>query len=150
METIIKIKHETIVKQLADAIAAFNISKVEELLSEKGEYCIQDDKDEIIIGNKTEFIAWLGNSMNEFITANEDRTELNYTLDQCLHCKIGNPVIIFENGRFPVFTREFYEREKCGLMLEFDDNLVCGITFCFVFLKTENPYLYEKRKCLRN
>ena len=150
MGTITKIEQELITKQLADAIASFNITKVTELLSENGEYCIQDDKDEIIKGNKAEFINWLGNSMNEFVTANEDRTELNYTLDQCLHCKIGNPVIIFENGRFPVFTREFYEREKCGLMLEFEDNLVSGITFCFVFLKTENPYLYEKGKCLRH
>lgn len=144
METIIKIDQETITLELAKAIAAFNIAKVAELLSENGEYCIQDEKEEIVISNKAKFINWLTNCFDEFLYVKEDSNELDYTVDQCLHCKIGNPVIIFENGRFPVFTRKPWQREKCGLMLEFDGNLVSGITFCFVFLKTDNPYLFEK------
>jgi hypothetical protein len=39
-------------------------------------------------------------------------------------------VIIFENGTFPVRTKYPREREKCGLMPEFKEDLICGITFC--------------------
>ena len=148
METINKTDQKTITIELANAIASFNIPKIEELLSDKGEYCIQDEKEEIVISDKKNFINWLTNCFDEFLYVNEDSNELNYTVDQCLHCRIGNPVIIFENGRFPVFTRNDWEREKCGLMLEFDGNLVSSITFCFVFLKTDNPYHFEK-KCKR-
>jgi len=59
---------------------------------------------------------------------------------------VKNTVIIFENGRFPVFTRMPWKREKYGLMLEFEEGFISGISFCFVFLKVDNPYLFE-RKC---
>jgi hypothetical protein len=137
-----------IVNALAEAIATFNITKVADLLSENGDYQIQDDKEERIGANKSDFLKWLSDCIDEFLFVNEDRTKLEYTIDQCLYCRIGNPVIIFENGRFPVFSRDLGDREKCGLMLEFKDNLVSDISFCFMFVKTDNPYLFEKR-CLR-
>jgi hypothetical protein len=149
METLIKKDQKTIAAELAETIATFNIAKVVDLLSENGEYCTQDENDEIVITNKVNFLKWLSDCIDEFLFANENRTELNYIIDQCLHCRIGNPVIILENGRFPVFTRDPWQREKCGLMLEFDDNLISGITFCFLFLKTDNPFLFEKR-CTRH
>ena len=145
METTININIETIAIELANAIAEFNIAEVTELLSENGEYSIQDEKDKIISANKANFIIWLSNCFDGFLSANEDRKQLRYTIDQCLHCRIGNPVIILENGKFPVFTEDLGDREKCGLMLEFDNYLVSGITFCFLFLKTDNPYLFEKK-----
>ena len=145
METTIKTDQKTITTELAEAISSFNIDKVADLLSENGEYGIQDEKDEIVPTNKANFIKWLSDCIDEFLFVNEDRTKLNYIIDQCLHCRIGNPVIIFENGRFPVFTRDLAQREKCGLMLEFDNNLVSDISLCFLFVKTDNPYLYEKR-----
>lgn len=149
MDTIIKTDQKTIAIELADTIATFNIAKVADLLSEKGEYYIQDEKDEIILTNKVNFLNWLSDCIDEFLFVNEERNQLNYIIDQCIYCRIGNPVIIFENGRFPVFTRDPWQREKCGLMLEFDDNLISGITFCFLFLKTDNPFLFEK-KCSRS
>ena len=145
METIIKSDQKTIVIELAEAIATFNITKVADLLSEIGEYGIQDEKEESVIGNKSEFLKWLGDCIDEFLFVNGDRDRLEYTIDQCLHCRIGNPVIIFENGRFPVFTRSLGDREKIGLMLEFKDNLISDISFCGLFLRTDNPFLFEKR-----
>ena len=114
METIKKTDQDTITLELANAIATFNISKVEVLLSEKGEYNIQDDKDEIVVSDKAHFIDWLISRIDEFSYVNDDSTQLNYKIDQCLHCKIGNPVIIFENGRFPIITRYPWQREKCA------------------------------------
>jgi hypothetical protein len=144
METIIKTDQNTIAAELAEAISTLSIANLVDMLAENGEYNIQDENDEIVHANKAAFLSWLAGCMDEFLLVNEDRTQLNFIIDQCIHCRIGNPVIIFENGRFPVFTRDPWQREKCGLMLEFDDNLISGITFCFVFLKTENPYLFEK------
>jgi len=148
METIIKSDQKTITIQLAQAIASFNVAKAADLLSEKGEYWIQNGKEESVIGNKSEFLKWLADCIDEFLFVNEDLDQLEYTIDQCLHCRIGNPVIIFENGRFPVFTRSLGDREKIGLMLEFKDNLISDISFCGLFLRTDNPFLFEK-KCSR-
>ena len=111
METIKKTDQEIITIELANAIASFNIPKIEELLSDKGEYCIQDEKEDIVISDKAHFINWLINRFEEFLYVNEDSNELDYTIDQCLHCKIGNPVIIFENGKFPVFKKRLGKRE---------------------------------------
>jgi hypothetical protein len=139
---------KTISIVLAEAIAQFDITKVADLLKDDGEYSIQDEKNEIVPTNKGSFLNWLGSCLDEFSFVNEDITRLDYFIDQCLYCRIGNPVIIFENGRFPVFTRELWEKEKCGLMLEFRDDLVSDISFCFMFANTDNPYLFE-RECRR-
>ena len=76
-------------------------------------------------------------------------SQLKYDIDKCSYCRIGNPVLIFENGRFPIISRNPWESEKCGLMLEFDGNLVSDISFCYIFLTTENPFNYEKQ-CKRH
>ena len=149
METIIKTDQEIITLELANAIAAFNIAKVAELLSVDGEYCIQDEKEKAIIANKTNFLTWLSNCFDKYLSANDDCDRLNYIIDKCSYCRIGNPVIIFENGKFPVFTRNSWEKEKCGLMLEFKGNLVSDISFCYLFLTTDNLFLFEK-KCKRH
>jgi hypothetical protein len=149
MDAIIETDQKTIAIELANAIAPFDINKVADLLKEDGEYSIQDEKDEIGFANKANFLKWLSSCIDEFLFVNEDRSQLNYDIDKCSYCRIGNPVLIFENGRFPVFTRKLWEREKCGLMLEFKDNLVSDISFCWLFLTTENPYLFEM-KCIKH
>lgn len=149
MDAIIYTEQKTIAIALAEAIAQFDITKVADLLKDGGEYSIQDEKNVIVHTTKDRFLIWLERCFDEYLSVNEETTRLNYYIDQCLYCRIGNPVIIFENGRFPVFTRELWEKEKCGLMLEFRDNLVSDISFCFMFATTDNPYLIEK-KCLRH
>jgi hypothetical protein len=149
METIIKTDQQIITKKLANAIASFDIAKIDELLSDDGEYCIQDEKDVTVLTNKTNFINWLSSCFDDFLSANDDCDRLNYIIDKCSYCRIGNPVIIFENGKFPVITRNSWEREKCGLMLEFKDNLVSDISFCYLFITTDNLYHFEK-KCKRH
>jgi hypothetical protein len=148
MEIKTKTDQKAIAIEMAEAISSFDITKVADFLKDDGEYYIQDEKNEIVLTNKVNFLNWLKDCLDEFLFVNEDRTKLNYYVDQCLYCRIGNPVIIFENGRFPVFTRELWEKEKCGLMLEFRDNLISDISFCFMFAKTDNPYLFEK-ECRR-
>lgn len=149
METIIITDQEIITLELANAIATFDIAKVAEQLSDHGEYCIQDGKEETVLANKTTFLAWLSNCFDEYLSANEDCLSLNYIVDRCSYCRIGNPVIIFENGKFPVYTTKPWHREKCGLMLEFKDNLVSDISFCYLFLTSDNQYHFEN-KCKKH
>ena len=47
-----------------------------------------------------------------------------------------------------LFSQDAWEREKIGLMLEFKDEMISDITFCGFFLKTDNPFHYEK-ECTR-
>lgn len=148
MDTIITTNQKTLTIELAEAISNFNIVDVGNLLTDNGEFQILDEKDETIICKKDEFLKWLNNCFDEFISANEDRTHLDFTIDQCLHCRVGNPVIIIDNGRFPVFTRNSWDREKIGLMLEFKDEMISDITFCGFFLRTDNPFHFEK-ECAR-
>jgi len=149
METLIIKDQFIIAKELAEAIASFNIDKVADLLKEDGEYSIQDVKEETVFANKSDFLKWLMNSFNKFSFVDEERSQLKYDIDKCSYCRIGNPVLIFENGRFPIISRNPWESEKCGLMLEFDGNLVSDISFCYIFLTTENPFNYEKQ-CKRH
>lgn len=135
METKTQIDQMTIAKQLAEAIATFNITRLSELLSEDGEFNIKNENNETLIGNNADFINWLQIKIDEYLFVNYDTERLYYTIDQCLHCKPGNPVIILENGTFPVRTKDPWQREKCGLMIEFKDSLICGLTFCYLFLK---------------
>ena len=133
MDSIVKTDQKIIALKLAEAIASFNIDKVADLLKEDGEYSIQDEKEEIVFANKTNFLKWLSSCFDEFLLVNEDRSELNHIIDKCSYCRIGNPVLIFENGRFPVMSRNPWESSKCGLMLEFRDNLVSDISFLLYF-----------------
>jgi hypothetical protein len=144
METVIAKNQKTLTTELAEAISEFNIDAVGNLLLDNGEFQILDEKDETIISNKDGFIFWLKNCFDVYTSVNEDINQLNYTIDQCLHCRVGNPVIIMDNGRFPVFTRNSCDREKIGLMLEFKDEMISDITFCGFFLKTDNPFHFEK------
>jgi len=149
MDSITINDQKTIATELANAIASLDIYKVGDLLKDDGEYSIQDENEEIVFANKANFLKWLGSCFDEFLFVNEDRSQLNFIIDKCSYCRIGNPVLIFENGRFPVFTRHHWEREKCGLMLEFRNNQVSDISFCWLFLTTENPYHFEN-KCSRH
>ncbi len=76
------------------------------------------------------------------------RKRLRFTIVQCMHCLNGNPIIIFEAGRFPVFSGSQAKNEQSGLVITSVENKITGIELCFLVMKTENPFIYEKR-CLR-
>ena len=148
MASIIKTGEKTIITELAEAISAYNLAEVSDLLSDNGEFAIQDDKDDIVLTNKINFLDWLRGCTNEFLIDNKRRHRLEYSIIQCLHCVTGNPIIIFDNGKFPVFSKNKGQNEKSGLVIKLDDNKVTGIELCFLVMKTENPFIYEKR-CIR-
>jgi hypothetical protein len=64
METIVKTDQFTIASKLAERIAALNISDIADILSDNGEYHIQNENDEIIQADKASFLNWLGNCVD--------------------------------------------------------------------------------------
>jgi hypothetical protein len=136
-----------IVTLFTEAVLEKNYVLISELLSDKGEYTIQDKDLETIDVNKTEFLKW-------FLAKLRDIKILSVDYDQCSLCKIGNPVIIFNKGLFPKTAIDDSEKSMTGLMLDIQENKIIGITFCYSFLHRENKYLLdckaEKIKKLMN
>jgi hypothetical protein len=139
---------KTIAAELAEAISSFDISGVANLLSENGEFAIQNEMYEIVISGKDEFIEWLSSCYSKLSFKGLFRKRLSFTVVQCMHCLTGNPIIIFEAGRFPVFSGSQSKNEQSGLVIKSVDNKITGIELCFLVMKTENPFIYEK-KCLK-
>lgn len=148
MRSGIKTYEKSIAAELAEAISSFDISEVATLLSDDGEFAVQRENYEIIISCKDDFLNWLSGCYSKFPFSGRFRKKLSFTIVQCLHCMTGNQIIVFEDGQFPVFSGSQSTNEQSGLVILSDDNKITGIEFCFLVMKTENPYIYEKR-CLR-
>lgn len=137
--------HKDLVEKFANALAHYRVDLVEELLTEDGEYTYYElDGEDVEDGTKTDFInylKWVCEPLR--FTAAEPAT-VEY--DQCLFCKVGNPVVLFNGGTFPYESQEFYERSRLGLMLEFKDGLICGVTFCGALVKSDSKYNFEDRE----
>ena len=143
----IKTYKETSVSELAKAISSFDIGGVASLLSDDGKFSIQDEKFEIIISDRAGFLTWLSECYKRRSFTGKFRRRLRFNIIQCLHCVAGNPIIVFEEGRFPLFSGNQAKNEKSGLVIKSDENKITRIEFCFLIMKTESPYIYERR-CL--
>jgi hypothetical protein len=128
-------------RKLADSISTGNINHVHDLLDDEGEFTISDSTLEFAITDKYGFLNWLKPFLMERNLSSVNK--IDYTIDQCLFCKIGNPVIIFEDGKFPINTKEPWQREKLGFMLEFEGEKISAISICGVFLHADNPLNIE-------
>jgi hypothetical protein len=148
MRSRIKSYKKPIIKELAEAISSYNIAEVSILLSENGKFAIQNENNMVILSDKEKFLEWMSSCYRSFLSAGRFRKRLNFNIVQCLHSITGNPIIMFEDGRFPVFSGNQAPDEKSGFVIISDDNKITGIEFCFLIMKTENPFIYEKR-CLR-
>lgn len=136
MEAILKVKDP--VKQFANAVKEKDVALFSSLLDDDGVYEIETKKLKIIKAKKSAFITWLTTKLNS--------SEIHSVVyDQCLHCQIGNPVVLFNDGRFPRTTTEGSDRSKTGLMFELNDDKISYIKFCFLFVKTENKFNFECR-----
>lgn len=130
------IKTTDIAIEFAKATRLNDIELLNSLLHENGEFEIQDKENEVIDANKSEFLKWYKTKLDTMPI-----TKITY--DQCLHCCIGNSVVIFNDGTFPRAIKDSSERSKTGIMIDAKDNKITRLKFCFVFLKTENKYEFE-------
>lgn len=148
MGSSIKSYGKTIAEELAEAISSFDTTQVANLLSDNGEFAVQNERYEIVISGKHEFITWISGCYRKVSFAGLLKKRLSFTIVQCMHCVTGNQIIIFEAGRFPVFSGSQAKNEQSGLVIKSFGNKITGIELCFLVMKTENPFIYEK-KCLR-
>ncbi len=111
-------------------------TEISNLLEDSGEFDIQNEINETIIAGKETFLKWFLPIL--------DSTQINsIEIDHCLFCKIGSPVVLINAGNFPRRIKSHSEFEKSGLMLEFTEEKISGITFCNTFLKRTNKSLFE-------
>lgn len=130
------IKTADIAIEFAKATKNNDYELLDFLLHDQGEFQVQNEDNDNIDANKNEFIKWYKSKL-----AITPITDVVY--DQCLHCYIGNKVVIFNDGKFPRTIKDVSERSKTGLMIGVKDDKIINMRFCFVFLKTDNKYQYE-------
>ena len=133
------IKTKDVSIKFANAVKLKDLNLIENLLSDTGTFSIQDSELETQEANKSQFIKWFRQKLKRVVIYKVD-------FDLCLHCMIGNKVVLFNDGKFPRTIQHNYERSKTGLMLEIEDDKISSISFCFVFAKTENLYQFECNK----
>ncbi len=142
----IKTFNKSIITALAEAISSFNIGEVGNLLSDTGEFAFQNESFEIIMSGKKEFLNWLECCLKRSPLFTRLRKKLSFEIVQSLHHVAGNPIIVFEDGRFPLFSPGQTRKEHSGLVIKSFENKITGIELCFLIVKTENPFIYEKRR----
>jgi hypothetical protein len=141
----IKTYKKSVTAELADAISSFNITEVADLLSDDGKFAVQNEKYEIVISGKEDFIIWLSRCYSRFSFAGKFRRKLSFTIVQSMHSMTGNQIVVFEEGGFPVFSANQEKNEQSGFVIHSDDEKIKGIELCFLVMKTESPFIYEKR-----
>lgn len=108
------------------------------LLDDQGKFEIQDARLNTRKVKKKRFMQWIEDQW-----VFEKIKHIDY--DQCLHCHLGNKVVLLNKGQFPRKIKDASERSKTGLMVASENGKIKQIKFCFVFLKTENKYEFECR-----
>lgn len=115
-----------------------DLHHLQSLLAENGTFDIQTADLETLEVVKHEFIKWYGMKLQE--------TEISsIAYDQCMFCFIGNQVVLFNDGQFPRTVKDSSERSKTGIMLDIQDGLISTLKFCYLFVVTDNKYVFECR-----
>jgi hypothetical protein len=127
-----------IVAEFAEAAIKKDMMAIENLLSDEGKYEMQTKNLIMRKANKKSFLKWFKMKLSETPISEVDH-------DKCIQCFIGNPVLLFNKGTFPVIAKNKGYRSKMGLMLDIQDSKIEQIKFCALFLETENPFVYELR-----
>jgi len=138
-EIAVEAKGKEIAVEFANAVLKKDIKLIEQLLSDKGGFNIEKKKWVTLDVNKEQFIKWFEQKLRRTRITKVD-------FDQCLYCMIGNTVVLFNEGQFPIKNKYSFERPKTGLMLDIKDDKIVELRFCYTFLKTENYCKFERDK----
>ena len=134
-----KISNKDILKMFTEALLKGDLTLIEPLLKEDGDFDIQNEELETVEVGKYEYLSWLKSKLTK-------TTVTSLYFDQCLHCKIGNSVLIVNHGEFPRKIKDNSERSKTGLMIDSENGEIKMIQFCYVFVKTENKWFFELQR----
>ena len=127
---------KNLIEVFTNASLTKDYHRIETLLDDKGEFEIQNKELEIVDSNKAAFLSW-------YIDKLEEHTITDFIYDQCIGCSFGEQIVLFNNGYFPKVQKDTSDRSKVGFRIDTKDNKICKIALCFVFLRTENKYIFE-------
>jgi len=129
---------QNIAVEFALASEKKDLRHLKNLLAEHGTFDIQTADLETLEVGKCEFLVWYEMKLQE--------TEIkSIAYDRCLHCFVGNQVVLFNIGQFPRIVKDSSERSKTGIMLDIQDGLISTLKFCYLFAVTNNKYVFECR-----
>lgn len=132
------IQSKDIATKFALASKNNDLESLKKLLSKDGSFHIQNASLDTIEVPKEEFLRWYKEKLDSAVIESID-------YDQCLLCLLGNPVVIFNNGKFPRQPKDSGEKAKTGLALNIKGNKIIEMGFCHTFLKNENKHVFEIR-----
>lgn len=141
----VKRRANTIIEELAEAIATLDPDRLEILLSDTGAYAVQNEQFEVSMAGKTEFINWLKSCHNRFLPVRRFGRKVRFTVVKSMHSRTGSHIILFNEGRFPSLTGNQDKNEKSGLVISAAKDKIEGVELCFLVMKTESPFIYERR-----
>ena len=127
-------KTKDLIKEFAKPSVNKDFNAINEILDKNGEFEIQDL--ELVDTTKTEFRSWYENKLKEVTV-----TDIIY--DQCISCSFGHQIVLFNEGYIPRVEKDSSEQSKIAFMVDLNDDEITKISFCLVFLKTENKYIFE-------
>lgn len=125
-----------LVKEFSLALKNKDLETLSDLLLDKGRYEAQNRTLQIVPVNKQQFVNWLRFKL-------QTNTVETIYYDTCILCKTGNPVALYNDGKFPRIVKDMDLPSKAGFMFEIKENKITSIKFCYSLLKTENPKLVE-------
>lgn len=127
---------QDLIKVFAKASTNKDFKTIEDVLDENGVFEIQNKELKLVDTGKYEFLTWYKNIIQE-------TTISDCSYDQCIGCSFGYHVVLFNEGYFPRVQKDSSDRSKTGFKLDTKEGKIVKMSFCFVFLKTENRYIFE-------
>jgi hypothetical protein len=135
---------KSVVEELADAISRFELSKVSDLLADDGHFSVQNSVYEISVSGRNEFVSWIADCHKRTDSRSLFRRKLCFSVVRSMHSISDSTIILFNDGKFPVLSAE-QGKMKSGLVVTTAGDKVCRIDLCFLIMKTESPFIYERR-----
>lgn len=140
-----KKNEKSVISELAEAISSLDLSKVASLLSDTGKFAMQDEHYDIYRSDKERFLVWLNACYKRFRSPGKKQIRLRFTIVQSMVAPATNSILLFEDGHFPLLSHNQLREEKSGLIIKCEEDRVTGIELCYLIMKTEHPFIYERK-----
>lgn len=142
-----KVNQKELVRTFASALANYQLFEATQFLID-GEYSYFNEVGEPIDTDRIGFVEYLNEVVRAKVKSGAE--PLSVQINQCLACRMGNPVILLDGGKFPHRSEKDSPKEV-GLMLEVEDGHIKGIRPCTFSENTENnPERQREIEFMRN
>ena len=128
---------QEVIENFVIACKTVDIKRIEGMLADTGEYDVQDDALEAIVTDKSTFLIWFKQRLEQTKIESVD-------YDNCLYCNIGCPVVLFNKGEFPRRARSLSENSTTGLRIGVGNGSINRVQFCNNLVRTETQFEFER------